>query len=162
MLLSLSCCGALVVGIAIGWRNNPDYELSFSGFTQYLSEFKFSKVLESLNIEDQNDALDSRSHETSEYGGFLLMMDVVPEKADYDYGLSYARIVTTYIPRILWPTKPIPGRTQWVNAWIAGSELERDEDFTGPAIGILGATQLNGGAIGTLIVLCMRGTSLAH
>ena len=31
--------------------------------------------------------------------------------------------------------------------------MERDEDFTGPAIGILGATQLNGGAIGTLIVL---------
>ena len=40
-----------------------------------------------------------------------------------------------------------------MNAWIAGSELERDEDFTGPAIGILGATQLNGGAVGTLIVL---------
>ncbi len=38
-------------------------------------------------------------------------------------------------------------------AWIAGSEMERDEDFTGPAIGILGATQLNGGAVGTLIVL---------
>jgi hypothetical protein len=153
VLLATLCCGALVVGIAIGWRNNPDYELSFSGFTQYLSEFKISKVLESLNLEDQNDALDSRSHETSEYGGFLLMMDVVPDKADYDYGLSYARIITTYIPRILWPTKPIPGRAQWVNAWIAGSELERDEEFTGPAIGILGATQLNGGMIGTLIVL---------
>ena len=31
--------------------------------------------------------------------------------------------------------------------------MERNEDFTGPAIGILGATQLNGGALGTLIVL---------
>ena len=35
----------------------------------------------------------------------------------------------------------------------AGSELERDDDFTGPAIGILGAAHLNGGVIGTLVVL---------
>ena len=36
---------------------------------------------------------------------------------------------------------------------MAGSEMERADDFTGPAIGILGATQLNGGVLGTLIVL---------
>ena len=81
------------------------------------------------------------------------MMDVVPEKSDYDYGANYIRVFSTYIPRIFWPDKPLYGRAQWVSAWIAGSELKRDEDFTGPAIGILGATQLNGGATGTLIVL---------
>ena len=81
------------------------------------------------------------------------MMDTVPEKSDYDYGTNYLRVFSTFIPRILWPTKPVFGRTQWINAWIAGSELDRDEDFTGPAIGILGATQLNGGAVATLIVL---------
>ena len=43
----------------------------------------------------------------------------------------------------------------WVNAWIAGSEFEREEDFSSPAIGLLGATQLNGGAVGTLIVLAV-------
>ena len=144
---------ALVVGIAIGWRNNDDYELSFTGFTQYLSEFKIAKVLESLNIEEQEDPLESKSHETTEYGGFLLMMDTVPEKSEYDYGTNYLRIVSTYIPRIVWPTKPVFGRAQWVSAWIAGSELDRDEEFTGPAIGILGATQLNGGAVATLLVL---------
>ena len=68
---------------------------------------------------------------------------------------------STFIPRIVWPTKPIYGRSQWVSAWIAGSEMERDEDFTGPAIGILGATQLNGGAIGTLIVLACVATLLS-
>ena len=81
--------------------------------------------------------MDSKSHETTEYGGFLLMMDTVPEKSEYDYGMNYCRIVSTYIPRIVWPTKPLFGRSQWVSAWIAGSELERDEEFTGPAIGIL-------------------------
>ncbi len=153
VLIATLCAGALVVGIAIGWRNNGDYELSFGGFTQYLSEFKIAKVFESLNLEEQDDPMDSKSHETTEYGGFLLMMDTVPEKSDYDYGMNYIRIVSTYIPRIVWPTKPLFGRTQWVSAWMAGSELERDEEFTGPAIGILGATQLNGGVIGTLIVL---------
>ena len=44
---------------------------------------------------------------------------------------------------------------------MAGSEMKRDEDFTGPAIGILGATQLNGGAIGTLIVLGCIATLLS-
>ena len=74
------------------------------------------------------------------------MMDTVPAKSDHDYGSSYIRLVSTYIPRLVWPDKPIFGREQWVNAWIAGSESKRDENFTGPAIGILGATQLNGGA----------------
>ena len=152
-MIATLCAGALVVGIAIGWRNNGDYELSVGGFTQYLSEFKLAKVFESLNLEEQDDPMDSKSHETTEYGGFLLMMDTVPEKSDYDYGMNYIRIVSTYIPRIVWPTKPLFGRAQWVSAWMAGSELERDEEFTGPAIGILGATQLNGGVVGTLIVL---------
>ena len=153
VLIATLCTGALVVGIAIGWRNNGDYELSFTGFAQYLSEFKIARVYESLNLEERDDPMDSKSRETTEYGGFLLMMDTVPEKSEYDYGMNYIRIVSTYIPRIVWPTKPLFGRNQWVSAWIAGSELERDEEFTGPAIGILGATQLNGGVIGTLIVL---------
>ena len=95
----------------------------------------------------------SVSYETEEYGGFLLMMDTVPMKSDYDYGASYLRIFSTFIPRIVWVDKPIFGRDQWIAAWIAGSEMKRESYFTGPAIGILGATQLNGGAIGTLIVL---------
>ena len=153
VLLATSFSGALVVAVAIGWRNNSDYEFSASGFTQYLSDFKISKILESLNIEDQEDTLEAVSHETTEYGGFLLMMDTVPGKSEYDYGMNYMRIVSTYIPRILWPTKPVFGREQWISAWIAGSELDRDEEFTGPAIGILGAAQLNGGAVATFLVM---------
>ncbi len=156
VLMATACAGSLVVAIAIGWRNNLNYEFSVAGFTQYLSDFKMAKVLESLNIQDQEESLELKSYETTEYGGFLLMMDTVPEKSGYDYGSNYIRIVSTFIPRILWPDKPLFGRQEWVSAWIAGSELERDEDFTSPAIGILGATQLNGGPVGTLVVLaCM-------
>jgi hypothetical protein len=151
VLVTTSVAGSLVVAIAIGWRNDLVHERSFAGFASYLGEFQPVKVLESLNVSDGEQEVDS--YETNEYGGFLLMMDTVPQKSEYDYGASYIRIVSTFIPRILWPTKPLFGRSQWVNAWIAGSEMARDEDFTGPAIGILGATQLNGGAIGTLIVL---------
>ena len=153
VLLATSFAGVLVVAIAIGWRNNDNYEFSMSGFTQYLSEFKLEKILESLNIEDAESERETTTYETTEYGGFLLMMDTVPEKSDYDYGPTIFAYVSTFIPRILWPTKPLFGREQWVAAWIAGSEMDRDEDFTSPAIGILGATQLNGGAVGTAIVL---------
>ena len=153
VLLATAFSGALVVAIAIGWRGNTNYERSFTGFFQFVGDFKVSKILESLNISDDESDVEVTSYETTEYGGFLLMMDTVPAKSGYDYGANYLRVFSTFIPRIVWPTKPIFGRDQWVNAWIAGSELERDEDFTGPAIGILGATQLNGGAIGTLIVL---------
>ena len=90
--------GALVVSIAIGWRNNADYEFSPSGFAQYLSEFKVAKILESLNIDEQEDSLEAISHETAEYGGFLLMMDAVPEKSEYDYGMNYMRIVLHLYP----------------------------------------------------------------
>src|SRR5690606_6143218 len=81
------------------------------------------------------------------------MMYAVPELSSYDYGESYLRIFSTYIPRLIWKDKPIYGRDRWIQAWIAGSEFKREENFTGPAIGILRATQLNGGATATLIVL---------
>jgi hypothetical protein len=152
VLIATGFTGALVVALAIGWRDNMKYERSLAGFTHYIGDFKASRILDSLNITDEDpDA--TITYETVEYGGFLLMLDTVPEKSGYDGGASYLRVFSTFIPRMVWPTKPIYGRTYWVNAWIAGSEMERDETFAGPAIGILGATQLNGGTPGTLIVL---------
>jgi hypothetical protein len=151
VLLGTSVVGSMVVAMAIGWRNDFQHERSLAGFATFLGEFPIEKVLESLGGTDADQ--DLATHETSEYGGFLLMMDTVPAKSPYDYGASYIRVVSTFIPRIIWPSKPVFGRSQWVSAWIAGSEMERDEEFTGPAIGILGAAQLNGGALGTAIVL---------
>jgi hypothetical protein len=153
VLAATAVSGTLVVAVAIGWRNNGNYEYSVAGFTEYLGDFQMSRILESLNMEEQDASLESVSHETTEYGGFLLMMDMVPRDSPYDYGSNYIRVISTFIPRIFWPSKPLFGRAEWVAAWIAGSELPRDEDFTGPAIGILGATQLNGGAVATCIVL---------
>ncbi|WP_206108049.1 hypothetical protein [Paludisphaera soli] len=153
VLAATAFSGALVVAVSIGWRNNPNYERSFSGFTQFVSEFDLSKILVSMDVADEEDVGPDVSYESKEYGGYLLMLDTVPEKSDYDHGASYLRAISTYIPRIVWPSKPLYGRKQWIDAWIAGSELKRDEEFAGPAIGILGATQLNGGATATLIVL---------
>jgi len=152
VLISTAVAGSLVVAVALGWRETREYERSFAGFANYIGDFKLDKVLVSLNLKD-DDGADETTYETAEYGGFLLMMDTVPAKSDYDYGESYLRVFSTFVPRIIWPGKPLYGRRQWVNAWIEGSEMERTEEFTGPAIGILGATQLNGGSISTLIVL---------
>lgn len=149
----------LAVSLALGWRNAREHDRSAAGFVQFLSDFNPESVLVNLNIIDRAD-LEGRlvqgeqsSKETEEYGGFLLMMYAVPELSSYDYGESYLRVFSTFIPRLIWKNKPIYGRERWIQAWIAGSEFEREEDFTGPAIGILGATQLNGGAIATVIVL---------
>ena len=170
VLLTTAFTGALVVAVAIGWRNNPKYERSPTGFLAYLGDFQVSSILKSLDIEDDEESEAEyarvaagvpKSYETKEYGGFLLMMDTLPEKAEYDYGANYIRIFSTFIPRFLWQDKPLYGREQWVQAWIAGSELKRDEEFTSPAIGILGATQLNGGAVGTSVVMGVIATLLA-
>jgi hypothetical protein len=153
VLIGTSFTGALVVAVAIGWRNSPDHERSAAGFLSFLGDFKVSTILVSLNVAAGETDPDILTHETVEYGGFLLMMDTVPEKSGYDHGANYLRVFSTFIPRMVWPTKPIYGRRQWIDAWIAGSEMEREEDFAGPAISILGATQLNGGARATLFVL---------
>jgi hypothetical protein len=153
VLVGTSFVGAVVVAAALGWRNNLDYDRTFTGLLHYLGDFQVEKVLDSLNLGKRDEDLEDYTFETEEYGGFLLMMDTVPLRSPYDYGASYLRLVSTFIPRVLWPSKPLFGRAQWVSAWMAGSKMERDEDFTGPAIGILGATQLNGGAIGTVTVL---------
>ncbi len=148
---------ALVVSLALGWRNNPKYERSFLGFFEYMGDFDPSMMLVNLNLkergESEGEINEQSSKETEEYGGTLLMMDTVPRLSSYDYGASYLRLFSTYIPRLIWKDKPIFGREEWINAWIAGSEFRRDSNFTGPAIGILGATQLNGGAVATVIVI---------
>jgi hypothetical protein len=153
-------CGALVVAVSIGWRNNPNYERSAAGFLEFAGDFDVWQILVSMDVAgDEEEGLDV-SYEPKEYGGYLLMLDTVPEKSDYDYGASYLRTFSTYIPRLLWADKPIYGRQKWIDAWIAGSEMKREEDFAGPAIGILGASQLNGGAAGTLAVLACAATFL--
>jgi hypothetical protein len=153
VLITTGVLGALVVSIAIGWREAINYQRSVTGFVQYLTEFQPEQILVNLNMKEEEDDVELRSYEPFEYGGFLLMMDTVPAKSPYDYGESYLRVFSTFIPRIVWPEKPLFGRSKWIGAWIAGSEMERAEDFAGPAIGILGATQLNGGVLASLIVL---------
>lgn len=148
---------ALVVSLALGWRGNMRYERSPAGFLHFLSEFNPASVLINLNLKDHEDPTGSipeqTSKETEEYGGYLLMLYAVPDLSGYDYGSNYLRVFSTYIPRVVWPDKPIYGRDAWVSAWIAGSEFPRNSEFTGPAIGILGATQLNGGVPATILVL---------
>jgi hypothetical protein len=151
VLFATAFAGALVVTVAIGWRCDRDHERSVAGFVGFLADFRFSTILANLNLTEGDEEI--TSYETWEYGGFLLMMDTVPEKSDYDYGANYLRTFSTFIPRLVWPEKPLYGRRQWIAAWQAGSELERDDDFASPSIGILGATQLNGGAVATLIVI---------
>jgi hypothetical protein len=156
MLAATAVAGVLVVTLAIGWRGNRKYEQSVAGFAAFVGDFDPSSMLVNLSFRGgDGDLAEPESRETEEYGGFLLMMDTVPDKSPYDYGAPYLRLVSTYIPRIVWPDKPLFGREQWVGAWIAGSEFHRDANFTGPAIGILGACQLNGGATATLIVLAV-------
>ncbi|HWE38094.1 MAG TPA: hypothetical protein VG406_16100 [Isosphaeraceae bacterium] len=155
---------ALVVAVALNWRNNNRYERSVSGFLKYVSEFNVESVLVSLNVREaasvDPQAREQTSKETEEYCAYLLMLDTVPAKSEYDYGESYVRIVSTFIPRVIWKDKPFFGRRQWVGAWIAGSEFHRDERFTGPAVGILGAAQLNGGAVATVVVLGVLATMI--
>jgi hypothetical protein len=161
VLFAMAFVGLSVVALAITWRGQKGHDHSASGFVQFASEFDTSAILVALNItEPESNSLKPMSHETEEYGGFLLMLATVPEKSEYDYGQNYLRVFSTFIPRIVWPNKPLFGREQWINAWMAGSELKRDAKFTGPAIAILGATQLNGGAIATLIVLGCAGLLL--
>jgi hypothetical protein len=156
VLLATALAGSMAVGLSISWRyysNAHSGPRSFSQFGDFIATFDPESVLESVNMKEKEAKPGMAvSYETEEYGGFLLMLDTVPMKSDYDYGVNYLRVFSTFIPRIVWADKPIYGRRQWIEAWIAGSEVKRKEDFTGPAIGILGATQLNGGAGGTFIV----------
>ena len=158
VLIGTAVSGALVVTLSIGWRNNPNYDRTASGFIRYVGDFQFTSVLKSLNLEDEyadESPNKLKTYESQEYGGYLLMLDTVPEKSDYDYGANYLRTFSTFIPRLVWPDKPIYGRDQWIKAWQAGSEMKREDDFTGPAIGLHGATQLNGGAVATFCVFAV-------
>ena len=66
-------------------------ERSAAGFIHFLGDFKVASILESLNVsEGETTAIRIFSlTRPTEYGGFLLMMDTVPEKSGYDYGANY-------------------------------------------------------------------------
>ena len=165
VLAATALVGVLAVGVSIGWRYHVNSNRgfgTFGTFVDFVTTFDPGTILENTNLKEKlgKDGA-SVSYETEEWGGFLLMLDTVPGKANYDYGANYLRIFSTFIPRLVWLNKPVYGREQWIAAWVAGSELKRDNLFTGPAIGILGATQLNGGATGTVIVLSVVGLLLA-
>ncbi len=167
VMMATALAGCLVVGVAIGWRNFKEKgdQPTFAGFIQFVSDFRLATVLENLNFESDEDrpplgSRNYRSNETEEYGGFLLMMDTVPDKSDFDYGANYLRIVSTFIPRIVWQSKPLFGREQWASAWVAGSEMKRDHGIHRPRDRHPGATQLNGGALGTAVVMACLATLL--
>ncbi|MGE3821509.1 MAG: hypothetical protein AB7I30_19025, partial [Isosphaeraceae bacterium] len=118
VLFTTAFAGAMVVALAIGWRNNQNYTRDVGGFVEYVGDFELASILESLNIENGEDDLSKPpSYETLEYGGYLLMLDTVPEKSPYDYGASYLRVFSSYIPRLVWPDKPSFGRDEWIGAW---------------------------------------------
>jgi hypothetical protein len=156
VLIVTAVLGSMTVAIALGWRNNPNYTRDAAGFVDFLSDFDPSSVLVNLNLKDkveEGPTSKPRSYETEEYGGYLLMLATVPEKSEYDYGEVYLRLYSTFIPRMIWADKPYYGRDKWIAAWVAGSEYKRKDNFTGPAISVLGAGQLNGGAVGTAILM---------
>lgn len=164
ILIATAIAGAFAVGISIGWRyyvNSQGSYGSVAQFVDFVVTFDPESILKSINMEDgESNSKTVVSRETEEYGGFLMMIDTVPLKSDFDYGKNYLRIFSTYIPRIVWLDKPVYGREEWIAAWIAGSELKRDATFTGPSIGILGATQLNGGSLATFVVMGLLGVLL--
>ena len=93
VLITTVVLGALVVTIALGWREASNYQRTVAGFMQFVGDFKPEKILVNLNVKDEDEAVEFKSYESYEYGGFLLMMDTVPEKSPYDYGENYIRVV---------------------------------------------------------------------
>ena len=76
VLITTAVCGALVVTIAIGWREASNYPRTVSGFVQFLADFQPERILVNLNVkDDEDDGVAIKSYEPFEYGGFLLMMD---------------------------------------------------------------------------------------
>ena len=69
VLAATAFSGALVVAVSIGWRNNPNYERSFSGFVEFVGDFDVAKILVSMDVEADGDGDPDVSYEPKEYGG---------------------------------------------------------------------------------------------
>jgi hypothetical protein len=92
----------VVLTLAIGWRNNVLYERNVSGFLQFVGDFDSESILVNLNVKERPGtrvtSKSATSKETEEYGGYLLMLDTVPEKAGYDYRV---RLRPDVLPRLV-------------------------------------------------------------
>ena len=102
---------SLVVAIAIGWRDNHRLRAVVHGIRSITSATSRSARSSRASTSAQTKTTRrTQSYETTEYGGFLLMMDTVPDKSGYDYGAELHPRLSTFIPRIIWPSKPLYGR----------------------------------------------------
>ena len=57
VLITTGVLGALVVTIAIGWRESSIIQRSVAGFVQYLADFQPEKILVNLNVKDEDDGV---------------------------------------------------------------------------------------------------------
>ena len=126
------------------------------GSSTFLGDFDPSNMLVDLNVQDRDDpeGHPSRADEQGDGGVRRLSADDGDRPREVENTTTDNRISESSrrsYPRIdLARQADLRPRPVDQGAWMVGSEFPRKEDFTGPAISVLGATQLNGGAVATL------------
>ncbi len=105
-ILALIILTFLLVGFVANFRGE-----FYVGSDLYSTKQFFSKDLgEQIDILLINGLLSGGGEDYShggELSGYLQTMAVVPEAVDHDYGKIYLRYLYHWIPRIVWPEKPI-------------------------------------------------------
>ena len=91
---------------------------------------------------------------TDVYDNFLGLMEFVPERIGYFYGLFYARVPLNFIPRSIWPEKPVS---------TSGGVFRRiafPEESGGLPPGAMGEYYLNFGLLGIPLMGAFYGVLL--
>ena len=141
------------MGIAIGWRHNDRLRTVLHRDSLSISRSSRSQRFLKVSTSRNREPHETKSHETTEYGGFLLMMDTVPRSRIMIMERTTCACFYLYpSDRLADQARSLAGPSGSVPGSLARNSIETRISLD-PAIGILGATQLNGGAVATLLVL---------
>lgn len=108
------------------------------------SEIVFKRIqkLEDLNMLD----------------GFVMLLNVYPERLDYGYGIEHAELFIRWIPRRLWPNKPVGG---YVNKLNLNDIYSTRGLMVGISPTLFGSFYGEGGIIGIILLSILYGWILA-
>lgn len=108
VLFAIAIIVVVVFPFVENFRDNINYEFGRIPTIMSLnSEVLFDP---SLQATDQNRTLGRKlAHVSSRFGGtdeLYGIIDLIPRRLDYRYGLEYSAFFVNLIPRMIWPSKP--------------------------------------------------------
>ncbi len=106
---------------------------------------------------DITEATSSAAGRTDFIHQVAYIYSMTPSEVPYQYGKTYSFFLVSFIPRIIWPDKPLAGSANGFYAVTYGVTSEEGAKTTTFGVSILGEAFINFGWAGVILIMLIQG-----